>query len=438
MARRFLWIGVLATLVTSAFAETRTISWDPVTSYTDGTPIEAGKTVTYTSYWTTDPGLGSLRNIATVIATTSAPFDPDLQGMTRGGTVYFTAKAALNTGEESALSPAYAWVVPVVASPPPPPPAPGVLIGVTVSGLSSMNEGGTGTYTATGTWDNGSTGAVTPTWSVSNAYATISSGGLLTASAVTSNQTVTVTASYGGKTGTMNVTIINASAVLTGIAVSGPTSVNESATGSYTATGTWDNGTTTLISPVWSVSSTYASISSGGLLTSSAVTSNQAVTVTASSSGKTGTMSVTIVDVPEEGPATPKNVGITGPIYFASAPSVSSPPSSSEIWRIKWDPVTSNRDGTPIDPARTVRYTAYWTDDPTLSSASLRPLASLISGTALDFDPSKNQMVKNQLVYLTVQAILDTGLQSSLAASLNWRVENAGPVPPAKGRIIKK
>ena len=109
---------------------------------------------------------------------------------------------------------------------PPPPPAPGVLIGVTVSGLSSMNEGGTGTYTATGTWDNGSTGAVTPTWSVSNAYATISSGGLLTASAVTSNQTVTVTASYGGKTGTMNVTIINASAVLTGIAVSGPTSVN--------------------------------------------------------------------------------------------------------------------------------------------------------------------------------------------------------------------
>src|SRR3972149_4339243 len=115
-----LWIGILAALATPAFAETRTISWDPVTTYTDGTPIEAGKTVTYSAYWTTDPGLGSLHTIGTSLATTSTTFDPDVQGMTRGGTVYFTAKAVLNTGEEAALSPAYAWVVPIV---PPPPPA---------------------------------------------------------------------------------------------------------------------------------------------------------------------------------------------------------------------------------------------------------------------------------------------------------------------------
>ena len=119
VATRLLWVGILAALALPAFAETRTISWNPVTTYTDGTPIEAGKTVTYSAYWTTDPGLslGSLHTIGTSLTTTSTTFDPGVQGMTRGGTVYFTAKAVLNTGEESALSPAYSWVVPVVTPP---------------------------------------------------------------------------------------------------------------------------------------------------------------------------------------------------------------------------------------------------------------------------------------------------------------------------------
>ena len=93
--------------IPSAFAETRTISWDPVTTYTDGTPIEAGSKVNYTVYWTTDPGLGSLHTIGTSLATNSTTFDPDVQGMTRGGTVYFTAKAALSAGGASELSHAY-------------------------------------------------------------------------------------------------------------------------------------------------------------------------------------------------------------------------------------------------------------------------------------------------------------------------------------------
>ena len=236
--------------------------------------------------------LASLHTIGTSLATTSTTFDPTVQGMTRGGTVYFTAKAVLNTGEESALSPAYSWVVP----PATPPPA--VLTAVTVSGPSSVNEGGTGTYTATGTWDNGTTAAISPTWSENSSYATISSGGVLTASAVTSNQAVTVTATYGGLTGTRSVTIVDVPAVLTAVTVSGPSSVNEGGTGTYTATGTWDNGTTAAISPTWSENSSYATISSGGVLTASAVTSNQAVTVTATYGGLTGTRSVTIVDVP--------------------------------------------------------------------------------------------------------------------------------------------
>jgi hypothetical protein len=122
VAPYLLWVGILAAVAIPAFAETRTISWATVTTYTDGTPIEAGKTVNYTAYWTTDPGLGSLHAIGTSLATTSTTFDPDVQGMTRGGTVYFTSKAVLNTGEASALSPAYPWVVPAVTTPPPTPP----------------------------------------------------------------------------------------------------------------------------------------------------------------------------------------------------------------------------------------------------------------------------------------------------------------------------
>jgi hypothetical protein len=127
----FLWICILAAIASPAFPETRTISWGKVSTYTDGTPVESGKTVTYSAYWTADTKLESLRTIGASLTTTSATFDPDVQGMPRGGTVYFTVRAFVGTGGEgSALSPAYPWVVPVLApanptpSPSKAPPAP--------------------------------------------------------------------------------------------------------------------------------------------------------------------------------------------------------------------------------------------------------------------------------------------------------------------------
>ena len=604
VAKRLLWIGILAALALPAFAETRTISWNPVTTYTDGTPIEAGKTVRYSAYWTTDPGLGSLRTIGTSLSTTSTTFDPGVQGMTRGGTVYFTAKDVLNTGEESALSPALSWVVPIVTPPVV------TLTGIAVSGPSSVNEGGTGTYTATATWSDGTTTSVTPSWSENSTYATISTGGVLTTSAVTSNQAVTVTASYtsggvtrtatrpvtvvnasatltgiavsgpssvneggtgtytatatwsdssttsvtptwsttlgtisaaglftapsvtanqtatvtasytsggvtrtatrpvtvvnasatltgiavsgpssvneggtgtytatatwsdssttsvtptwsttlgtisaaglftapsvtanqtatvtasytsGGvtRTATRPVTVVNASATLTGIAVSGPSSVNEGGTGTYTATGTWDNGTTAAISPTWSVSASYATIGVDGALTASTVTANQTVTVTASYGGRTGTMSVTIVDAPGTVPAEAKNIGITGPISSGG----------TQVWRLTWDPVTTYANDVPLEAGRTVQYMAYWTDDPALSAASLKQLSSADSAPALDFDPTGRMMAKNQKTYLTVRAILDTGEVSPLSAALPWVAANDGPTAPSGGSVKKK
>lgn len=89
------------------------------------------------------------------------------------------------------------------------------------------------------------------------------------------------------------------SKVLTGLSISGPSSVNESSTAAYTATASWDDGTTSTVTPTWSENSSFASISSSGVLSTTSVTSNQSVTVSASySSGsvtKTVSKLVTIV-----------------------------------------------------------------------------------------------------------------------------------------------
>ena len=444
-AKYLLWIGILSTLALPAFAETRTIFWDPVTTFSDGTPIAPGMTITYSVYWTTDPGLSlaSLHTIGTSLSTTSTTFDPDAQGMTRGGTVYFTGKAVLNTGEESALSPAFAWVVP------PATPA-GSLSVAGAGGLSSSGTAG-GPFTPSAlsyTLTNPGGTAINWTASKTQAWVTLSSSGGTLAAGGTATVTVTINSGANGlaagshsdtvtltntTNGSGNTTravslTVNATASLSSIAVSGPSSVNEGATGSYTATGTWDNGTTSPISPTWSVTTSFATIGTGGVLTAATVTSNQAVTVTATYGGRTGTMSVTIVDVPGLPPAAPKNMGISGPISSGA----------TEVWRVAWDPVTTYANDAPLEAGRTVRYTMYWTDDPALSAGSLRQLASLLSATTVDFDPVARLMPVNRPAYLTVQSVLDNGDPSSLAAGIEWVVANAGPVPPVGGKIIKK
>jgi hypothetical protein len=96
-----------------ANAENRTISWDPVSTYTDNTPIEQSKIVTYMAYWSIDEALTNLNALDNVATTrTRMTFNPDAQRMTRLTVIYFTARAFLNTGEQSDLSPAYAWRIP--------------------------------------------------------------------------------------------------------------------------------------------------------------------------------------------------------------------------------------------------------------------------------------------------------------------------------------
>ena len=88
------------------------------------------------------------------------------------------------------------------------------LSNLVVSGASSVSAGAVSSYTATASFSDGSSKTVTTTstWSVSSSAATISSSGVLTAALVTTDQAVTVSASYtsGGvtKRSSKSVTIV--------------------------------------------------------------------------------------------------------------------------------------------------------------------------------------------------------------------------------------
>ncbi len=101
---------VVILLTGSAFAET--LSWDPVTKYTDGTNI-APATVSYRAYWTTDATLTTgLNAIGSATSSTSATFDVTASGMPRGSIIYFTCKATV-AGVDSGLASPLSWNVPV-------------------------------------------------------------------------------------------------------------------------------------------------------------------------------------------------------------------------------------------------------------------------------------------------------------------------------------
>lgn len=116
---------IASALTSAALAETRQLSWNPVTTYTNGTPIEPGRTVSYTVCWSNDPWLAAdtLRTLVSSITATSTTFDPVAEEMVNYQTIYFTVKTVLTTGEESALSAALPFVPPAadaVPSPDPP------------------------------------------------------------------------------------------------------------------------------------------------------------------------------------------------------------------------------------------------------------------------------------------------------------------------------
>ena len=178
------------------------------------------------------------------------------------------------------------------------------LTGLNINGASSVNEDSMEIYTATATCSDGSSSTVTPSWNENSEYASINSTGVLTTTSVINNQTVIITASltYGGVTKTANktVTIIDASKTLSGLSISGSSFVNEDSSSIYTATALWSDGSTTTVTPAWTENSSYSTITTAGVLTTTSVIGNHTVTITASFTDKnvtqTASQLVTIKD----------------------------------------------------------------------------------------------------------------------------------------------
>ncbi|HYQ55834.1 MAG TPA: T9SS type A sorting domain-containing protein [Draconibacterium sp.] len=169
-----------------------------------------------------------------------------------------------------------------------------------VNGPNAVNEGSKANYKCTAYYSDGSTQDVTSlvTWSDNSSYATISVNGELTAGSVSSDKIVTITASYGGKTDTYIVTIKNVDVTLSGILISGDSTVNEGSKATYQCTAYYSNGSTQDVTSLvtWSDSTNYADINSSGYLTTFSVSTNVDISIYANYEGKRDNYGLTIIN----------------------------------------------------------------------------------------------------------------------------------------------
>jgi hypothetical protein len=253
---------------------------------------------------------------AWLVPTTSNGFvqdqlDSDVVSFSVSGEPASGSEAVVTLSSDSGQTKQVTVVYDTYSAPPPPdgPPAP-VLTGITVSGPANVDEQTTVQYTCTANWSDDTTTIETADWTVAPSYAQISNSGLLSAGDVTEDQSVTVTASFGGMTESVTVTIIYVPVVITGITITGPDSLDEQTSAQYTCTASWSDGTFTTVSPDWTVAPSYAQISSSGVLSADDVTADQSVTVTASFGGLSDTHTVTINYIPPVMTA----ISISGPV----------------------------------------------------------------------------------------------------------------------------
>lgn len=165
------------------------LAWDPNTE-TD----LAGYKIYYKTGTSGEPydgtGLTEGNSPITVpIGTLSNPDSPEytLHNL-NDGQAYFFVVTAYITDDESDYSNEASYQ----------PPSSADLISVTISGNDSLYENSNAAYTATALFSDDTTQTVTSiaAWSENSAYATINSSGVLTTSEVSSNQLLTIQASY--------------------------------------------------------------------------------------------------------------------------------------------------------------------------------------------------------------------------------------------------
>ena len=181
-------------------------------------------------------------------------------------------------------------------------PPPVTLVSLAINGPSAVAEGTFGTYyTATAIYSDGSTNLVNPTWQLHTSFGTLLSNGELRTDYVIADVATNITATFGGQTANKMVTIVDVAPTFSYVAVSGPTAINESSSGQFTATAIFSDGTSQSASATWSVSGTGASIGlSSGLLSAGEVSADTVVTVSATATvggvTRSGSQQVTIVN----------------------------------------------------------------------------------------------------------------------------------------------
>ena len=188
----------------------------------------------------------------------------------------------------------------------------------TIAGLSinasatTLMVGATATtVTATATYSAGTSGPVPyPTWSSSaENVATVNFAGEVAAH---NAGTATITGTFGGQSGSVNITVTESDATLTGLAVSAAaTSVAVRTTTTVTATASYSDGTSAVVTPTWTSSDSYvATVSDSGTVTGVAAGT---VTITATYEGFSDSVVITV---------NPATATVTGLSLSASATTI--------------------------------------------------------------------------------------------------------------------
>ena len=180
--------------------------------------------------------------------------------------------------------------------------SPKYITNVSIDGPESISSAAAASYTCAASWNVGSNTIVTPTWTVSPAtYASVSPAGVVTnKNTTTDDQKVTLkaTCTVNDVTKTDTKAITLARKTLASIAIGGSTTVATGGTASYTCTASWSYGPTSSVTPTWNLSSTtYASVSTGGVVTNkNTTTDDKKVTLKATytSGGVTRTSTKTV------------------------------------------------------------------------------------------------------------------------------------------------
>lgn len=173
-----------------------------------------------------------------------------------------------------------------------------VLERIEVMGPSSVAEGESANYTCIAYYDDDSSKAVDPVWSETSSYADVNSSGTLSTYDVPADQSLTLTATYEGKSDSVGVQITYDVPDLLSLLIEGAAIVEEGASTRYSCTASYSDGSSFEVDPVWTVTSDLALISTNGTLSVSEVITDKLVHVSASYGGFNASIEVLLKDIP--------------------------------------------------------------------------------------------------------------------------------------------